>query len=190
MSTAEKKLRYTFQEYLDLEEKADLRSEYYQGEIFAISGGTDRHSLIGTNMTREMGNGLMDSECFVFGSDLKIRIEAADAGVYPDGMVICGPRDYYEDRTDIVTNPIAVVEVLSDSTAAWDRGGKFKQYRLLPTLQEYILIEQKSPQIEIFTKNKDGFWVFREYEGLDSVIEIESLKISLSTRRVYHGIIF
>lgn len=190
MSTAEKRFRYTFDEYLSQEETAEYKSEYYKGEIFAMSGGTAHHSLISTNMTREMGNALMGKDCFVFGSDLKIRIDAADAGVYPDGMVICGPLDYYQDRDDIIANPVVVVEVLSKSTAAWDRGGKFKHYRLLDSLKEYILIEQKVPQIDVFRKNEEGFWVLQEYEGVNSQIEVRSVGVELSTERIYYGVEF
>lgn len=190
MSTSEKKLRYTFEEYLKLGEDAEFKSEFYQGEIFAMSGGTGDHSLIGTNVTRELGNALMGKECLVYGSDLKIRIDAADAGVYPDGMVICGSREYYKDRLDVVMNPTAVIEVLSDGTAAWDRGGKFRQYRLIPSLKEYLVVEQKEAQIDVFRKNDQGLWVLESYRGLGEDVEFQSLGVSIPSKGIYHGVEF
>jgi len=190
MSTSEKKLRYTFDEYLELGKEAEFKSEFYQGEIFAMSAGTGDHSLIGTNVSRELGNALMGGECLVYGSDLKIRIDAADAGVYPDGMVICGPREYYKDRKDVIINPIVVIEVLSEGTAAWDRGGKFRQYRLLPSLQEYIVIEQKEAQIDIFRKNAKGLWVLESYRGLAEKVEFQSLGVGITSSGIYHGVNF
>ncbi|MCB9230603.1 MAG: Uma2 family endonuclease [Bacteroidia bacterium] len=190
MSTSEKKLHYSFEEYLAREEQSDYKSEFYKGEIYAMSGGTGDHSLIGTNITRELGNALMGKDCFVYGSDLKIRIEEANAAVYPDGMIICGPRKYYKDRLDMITNPMVVIEVLSEGTAGWDRGGKFRQYTLLPSLREYVIVEQAEAQVDVFRKNDAGLWEFEAYGGLDSNIEIKSLGISISLVMIYYGVQF
>lgn len=191
MSTAEKKLRYTFAEYLAMEEQADYKSEYYQGEIFAMSGGTGNHSLIGVNVNAELRSALLDKDCSVFGSDFKIRIEASDTGVYPDGTVFCGPIDYVEDRKDIATNPIVVIEVLSNSTAAYDRSGKFSHYRRIPSLKEYVLIEQDRAQVDVFRRNENGLWLgFEGFEGLDKSVEFKSLGISIPSKMIYHRVQF
>lgn len=190
MSTAEKKIRMTFEEYLLHENDSDLRNEYYKGEVYAMSGGTDAHSLIGTNFTGELRSALLDKDCFVFGSDLKVRVDVADAVVYPDGMVICGEREYHEGRTDIVKNPQVVIEVLSKGTGGWDRGGKFRNYQSLSSLKEYVLVEQEVAQVDVFRLNSEGFWVLEGYEGLGSQIEIRSLGVQISVERIYHGVTF
>ena len=191
MSTAEKKLRYSFEEYLVIEDQNDFKSEYYQGEIFAMSGGTDERSRISSNISREIGVALLEKECSVYDSNLKVRIEAADAGVYPDCQVICGPSEYYQGRKDVVLNPIVVVEVLSESTAAYDRGGKFSHYKKIPALMEYVLVEQKEPIVDVFRRNEEGLWVqFGRYEGLDSMVELTSIQVSIPANMIYHRVIF
>ncbi|MEM7038811.1 MAG: Uma2 family endonuclease, partial [Bacteroidota bacterium] len=151
--------KYTYQEYLAMEANAEYKSEFYNGKIYAKSGATFTHSLIGTNTTSILGNALNGKDCLTFNSDLNIRIEAADANAYPDAFVICGPPEFDQGRKHVVTNPTLIVEVLSDGTAAWDRGGKFKRYRQIPSLKEYVLIEQEDIQVEVFRKNEIGFWV-------------------------------
>ena len=190
MSTAEKKLRYTFEEYLALEEKADYRSEFFNGEIFAMSGGSSSHSRIIFNTNREIGNAIYDSECSGFEGNLKVRIEESNVSVYPDLMVVCGPEKYYQDNPNLITNPTVIVEVLSESTALYDRTGKFRHYKRLPSFKEYVLIEQKEPRIDVYHKNKKGEWVWDEYEGIDAIIELKSIAISLSAKRVYHRVQF
>ncbi len=159
MSTAEKKVRMSFEEYLLHEENSEFKSEFYGGEVNAMSGGTDAHSLIGTNISGELRSALWEKDCFAFGSDLKVRIDTADAVVYPDVMVICGDREYHHDRKDIVKNPQVVFEVLSKGTEGWDRGGKFRHYQSLPSLKEYILVDQNIAQVDVFRLNAEGFWV-------------------------------
>ncbi len=183
----ENKLRHTFAEYLALEEEAAYKSEFSNGEIFAMSGGTGDHSLIGAQCGAELISGLKGKDCWTFNSELMIRIDAADSAVYPDAMVICGPREYFEERKNVVTNPIVVVEILSDSTASYDRGGKFRKYELLPSLQEYVLIEQKEAQIEVFRRKSQGLWELERYSGLDAMVQLHSLDIEISSRNVYAG---
>lgn len=172
------------------EELASHKSEFYKGEIFAMPGGTRNHSVIGLNINAELRQALRGKDCFAGNNDLKIRIEEADAGVYPDGLVICGKENYYADRKDIVTNPTVVIEVLSDSTAAWYLGGKFRQYQTLPSLQEYVLIEQNEPQVDVFRRNEQGLWVLEGYEGLDKMVEFKSLGVSIASSEIYYEIEF
>jgi Uma2 family endonuclease len=190
MSIPGKKLRYTFEEYLELEEKAEYKNEFYNGEVFAMSGGTRDHSLIAMNVGRELGNALIGKGCFVFGSDLMVRVDAADAGFYPDAMVICEKEKYVGDKNHAITNPTVIVEVLSDSTGAYDRGGKFRQYEMLPTLQEYVLVEQKEAQVDVFHRNDQGLWVLERYGGLNSVVKFRSLEVAIRSSKIYYGIDF
>ena len=190
MSSGEKKTTVSLQEYFALEEKADSKSEFYNGEIFAMSGGTLNHALIATNFNGELRNSLAGKNCLVIGSDLLIRIEKADSNVYPDGMVICEEPEYFEDRKDIVKNPLVVIEVLSDSTAAWDRGGKFRKYQQLTSLKEYIIVEQETPQVDVFRINPDGFWVLEGYEGTEAVVQIKSLAVNIPLKGIYQNVSF
>ncbi len=190
MAVPKKKPKFTFEEYLALEEKAANKSEYYQGDIFSIPSGTPEHSLISSNISREMGNALKGKPCLVYDSNLKVRIDAADVASYPDVLVICGEREHFADRKDIVTNPTLIVEVLSEGTAGYDRGTKFQNYGLLPSLQEYVLVEQSHPMVEVFQRNAQGLWVLRRYDGLDSRVDLQSLEVSLAASEIYYGIDF
>ena len=184
------KRKHTFEEYLNGEDLATHKSEFYKGEIFGMSGGTRNHSVIGLNINAELRQALRGKDCFAGNNDLKIRIEEANAGVYPDGMVICGKEEYFADRQDIVTNPTVVIEVLSDSTAAWDHGGKFRNYQMLASLQEYGLIEQKEPQVNVFRRSDQGLWVLEGYSGLETMVEFKSLGVSISSSEIYYQIEF
>jgi Uma2 family endonuclease len=190
MSVSEKKTHYTFEEYLAQEDQAEFKSEFYQGEIFAMSGGTKNHSLIGLNINAELRNALRGSDCFAGSNDLKIRIEAASASVFPDGLVVCGKEEYHANRKDIITNPTVVIEVLSESTTAWNYSGKFRQYQMLPSLQEYVLVEQKEPQVDIFRRNEEGLWVLEGYKGLEAWVEFKSLSVKIAMREIYHRVEF
>ena len=190
MSDEGKKGKATFEEYLANEETAEFKSEFYAGEIYAMSGGTRNHSLIGANIVRELGNALMGKDCVVYNSDLKIRIEAADASAYPDATVICGTEECYEDRKDILVNPTLVLEVLSEGTAGWDRGGKFRRYEMLSSLKEYVVVEQNAPQVDVFRRNPQGLWVLERFDGLDSVVEFQSLGTSVALSGIYYRVEF
>ncbi len=190
MESSEKVLKYSFEEYLEMEEQAEYKSEFYQGEIWAMSGGTRDHSLIGTNISRVLGNELMNGPCLVFGSDLLVRVGEADASFYPDCMVICGGEDYTSEKKNTVRNPKLIVEVLSDSTAAWDRGGKFRAYELLASLQEYVIVEQKEPQVDVYRRRPSGGWTLDRYAGLSGQVEFQSLNVAVPLAQLYYGINF
>ena len=142
---------YTFEEYLLLEEKAPYKSEYEKGRILAMSGGTLDHSTISQNTGTAISNALRKKgkTCRVNNSDLKIRIEEYDKAVYPDVSALCGEASHFNDRKDIITNPLLIVEILSKLTRDYDRGTKFKQYRSLPSFKEYVLNEQEIAKVEV-----------------------------------------
>jgi Uma2 family endonuclease len=199
MSDSGKKKLYTFEEYLDLEEKAEYKSEFYQGRIVPLfspkselgkAESDELHNLIIANLVRNLRNALPDKGYLVFGKDTQIMIEEEDPFYSPDAMVICGPREYYEDRKDVVTNPTVVFEVLSESTAAWDYGGKFRRYQKLISLQEYVLIEQNEAQVIVFRRNQAGEWLVENYGGLDAVVELKSIEVLVSVKEIYQGIEF
>jgi Uma2 family endonuclease len=150
--------RLTPREYLDLEEQAEYKSEYYQGEIFAMSGGSPNHALIAANLIATLQSQLKGTGCRVFTGDLRVHIPASELYTYPDVTVVCGKLELTGDRQDNLANPILIVEVLSPSTESYDRGQKFSLYRSIPSLREYVLVSQDRISIEIFHKNDAGIW--------------------------------
>jgi len=177
-------------EYLAIERSAEYKSEFFDGEMFAMAGGTLRHSLIATNVAREFGNRLKGGPCVPFNSDLRIKIAATGLFTYPDLSVICGPPEFVPETDDTVLNPTVLVEVLSDSTEAYDRGKKFEHYRQIATLQEYLLVSQKEPRIEQFIRQPDGRWLLNEAAGLEATLELPSLRIKLSLAEVFANVQF
>ncbi|MCB9233536.1 MAG: Uma2 family endonuclease [Bacteroidia bacterium] len=187
--TGQKKF-YTVQEYLELEDQNDFKSEYHDGEIFAMSGGSINHSLIGNNFRGELRELLKGKDCYVHGSDLKVSDESLRSYLYPDALVICGQPNFAKDRKDIVTNPILLVEVLSESTSKNDRGWKFQKYRQFDSVQEYVLIEQDLAFIDVVTRNESGNWEIRSYEGLGAQLPLKSLNIEIPFSEIYRGVQF
>ena len=144
------------EEYLRMEEAAEHKSEYYHGEIFAMSGASVSHNLIVMNVGASLHHSLRDSDCFVFPSDMKLELERAEHYAYPDLSVVCGKIEYAADRDDIISNPVVIVEVLSESTKDYDRGTKFRAYRRIPSLRDSVLIDQYDYGVEYFFKNEAG----------------------------------
>lgn len=176
------------EEYLAMEESAEYRSEYYHGEIFAMSGGTFHHNLAVSNIITALNNALHDRNCFVFPPDIKIAVDPDRHYAYPDVSVVCGDIRFFKDRTDIFSNPLVIFEVLSESTQDYDRGSKFKAYRKLASLREYILVDQYSYAVEDFYKTDTGIWNFREFNNVEDTVSIESLNVELPLKTIYHRI--
>ncbi|MBI5799589.1 MAG: Uma2 family endonuclease [Verrucomicrobia bacterium] len=189
MGLAQKNQRLTPTEYLAIERAAPTKSEFYDGEMFAMAGGTAVHSLIGSNATIEFGNKLRGKKCVPYNADLRIQVSATGLFTYPDLSVICGPLQF-ADSDDTVTNPSVLVEVLSPSTEAYDRGQKFLQYRQIPTLREYLLVSQHEPLLELFVRQDTNLWSLREASGLDARLEIPSLEITVSLAEIYANVTF
>jgi len=189
MSALTKKKKYTSDEYLALEEKAEFRSEYDNGEIVAMSGGSLNHAQITANLGRNIGNKISD-DCRVLTTDMRVQVENYRKFYYPDVLIICDKPAFYQKRNDTITNPVLIVEVLSDSTEAKDRGEKLLAYRTLESLQEYILVSQSKPIVEQYFKNTDGNWVHKATIGLKSVVTFESVGITLSLEEIYQKIEF
>lgn len=154
--------RMTYEEYLAAERQSPVKHEYLRGEVYAMAGGTPTHAALQMAVGVALSNALSGRACRVFGADLRVRIEATDLSTYPDVTVICGSLRRAELDADAATNPTLIVEVLSDSTEAYDRGEKFGHYRRIPTLREYLLVSQRAPRLEAYAKNPEGAWVLRE----------------------------
>jgi Uma2 family endonuclease len=180
--------KLSVEEYLTLDRAADYKSEFYQGEMFAMAGGSVQHIRIITNAVRHLGNRLQNGRCEVFGSEL--RVLAGELRTYPDLTVVCGDLRFAPSEKDTVTNPRFIAEVLSPTTERMDRGLKAMQYRMVETLEEYALISQDQPRVELYTRQPEGKWLLTESVGLESVCELTSLGTSLPMTELYERVVF
>ena len=175
----------SYAEYLELEAGSETKHEYLRGELFAMAGGTPEHAALALALGAELIAGLRGRPCRAFGSDLRVRIEATDLSTYPDLSVVCGQLETSTIDPHAVTNPVLIVEVLSDSTEAYDRGQKFSHYRQIPSLREYLLVSQVEPRLEAYAKNEAGLWVLRE-AGSGEQLQLSSLEgLSLDVDTIY-----
>ncbi len=182
---------YRFEDYLAIErESTDVKHEYIAGQVFAMSGGSYEHSLITANLNRALGNRLGGSHCVVLSSDMRIRIETADACTYPDVSVLCSEPCFHDARRDVLTNPVLIAEVLSPSTEAYDRGDKFALYRQLPSLRHYLLVAQEQIAVDVFTRQPDDRWMLTAYTDPDAEILLEAPDCRVSVRELYDRVTF
>lgn len=181
---------YTPEEYRQLEETAEFRSEYHEGEILPMSGCTINHNRITRNLVGVFGNLFQGKPYEVFMNDLRLWIPRHQRGVYPDVMVIEGQPLFTEGRQDEVLNPLLIVEVLSKSTKGFDREDKFRFYRSIPQFCEYVLIDQYEFLVEQFLKTESGQWLFQDYEGDAATVSFTSVGIEMSMSDIYERVIF
>ncbi|TAK39283.1 MAG: Uma2 family endonuclease [Saprospiraceae bacterium] len=184
--------RYTIEEYLQMEEFSLVNHEYRKGKLIPMAGGIAPHSEIKGLVITALNNALEQAgkTWKVYNSDIRIYLPELDRIVMPDGAVVTGKPEFRTDRVGMLLNPTLVVEVVSTDSEAYDRGEKFRRYRTLPDLQEYVLVSQTKPLVETFTKN-DGKWFINEIaEGLDAEVLLTSLGVSLSLSRIYRGVVF
>ena len=177
----------TPKQYLEIEQKAEFKSEYWNGQMYAMAGGTPRHSEAGTRFAAALISRLGDG-CGVFNSDLRLRDSEDGLYTYPDVSVVCGEPKYGEAHT--LTNPILLAEVLSKSTEASDRGFKFKRYQHLESLKEYVLISQEEPCVETYLREPDGKWSYQSVEGLRRSVTLRSIGVEVPLSEIYRGITF
>lgn len=180
----------TVEEYLQQEETALEKHEYYQGDVFAMAGGTIDHNTIVSNTIAEINAFLKGKTCRVFPSDLKVHIEANSLFTYPDISIVCGPVEKWKARNDVITNPIVIIEVLSKSTESYDRGQKFKLYRAIPSLQEYILISSTEVLLEHYKKQAPQVWTFQESKEGNDALKIEAVQFTCALSEVYRNVSF
>ncbi len=189
MSTGLKK-RYTPDEYLKLERAAEFKSQYFNGEIFAMSGATRQHCRVTTNLVSRMEQQLRDTPCEVLNSDMRVKVSPTGLYTYPDLSVVCGEPQFEDKVTDTLLNPKAIIEVLSDSTEAYDRGKKFGHYRQIASLMEYVLVSQTEPLMERYMRQTDGSWRLSVHKGMESECEFESIPCRLKLADVYFKVSF
>lgn len=182
--------KYTVKEYLEREEVSASRHEFYRGEIFAMSGGSLEHGMIGDNIGRVLFSLLRDRGCRPHGSSQRVFIPGVELHTYPDVSVVCGDPKMSEIDPYAITNPLAIVEVLSTSTEKYDRGKKFELYRRIESLREYLLVDQFEPRIECFSRGSEGLWKIDAVEGLDASLILPVLGCTLLLRDVYLDVKF
>ncbi len=186
MDTIERKT-FTESEYLELERNADFKSEYYNGETFAMAGASLIHNEIVANLISIFNQFLKDKPCDVYPSDLRLRIEKSGLYTYPDITIVCGKAELLDNKFDTLKNPTVLIEVLSDSTEKYDRGQKFSFYREIPSLKEYILVSSKTMKIEKFKRLEDGNYLYIE-SNEHQPFPIDSINMNLNLEDVYNKI--
>jgi Uma2 family endonuclease len=182
---------YSIEEYLRLEEHAIEKSEYKNGKIINMAGGTVPHNVISANFIREIGNTIIDQNkpCVVASGDMKIYMPAYRFFNYSDGVVFCGEPEFHNNSKDSLTNPTLIVEVSSDSTEVYDRTDKFDEYCSLDSFQEYVIASQKQMRVEVWTKQEGEKWVVQFYNKTKNKIKLHSIDCELDINRVYYGIV-
>lgn len=185
----------TAAEYLEAERQADYKSEFYQGHIYPLYGGdpirgmsgaTVNHNRIARNLLTEITQHFKGRPYEAFGSDMKVRVDLADCFFYPDVSGLCGPINFHDDKKDVYLNPAFIIEVLSDSTASFDRGKKFKSYQNIPTLKEYVIVSQKKPAVEVFKKDGPQWTSRLHHEGS---LVLDSVSCEIPFEEIYRNVV-
>ena len=188
--SAAPKLKMTPQEYLVRERLAEFKSEYYRGEVFAMAGASAAHSLITVNITAELRTQLKGGPCLVFNNDMRVKVSPTGLYTYPDATVVCEEPTFEDEIFDTLLNPRVIVEVLSDSTEKYDRGDKFRQYRNLASLQEYVVVSQTEAVVETFVRKPDDSWSLSTFAGMETTLAFGSIPLRIPLREVYAGVKF
>lgn len=181
--------KYTFEEYFKLEENAPFKSEFRNGKIIAIPNGTNEHGLIigSLHFYLKLALKKLTQETLVCNSEIRVFLMAINESLYPDASIVVGARENYK-KNKAITNPAIIFEVLSDSTEGYDRGEKFRKYKHLPSFQEYVLIEQDQPVVDVFHKKENGAWEMNSYIGLEEMMILKTLDIKIPLADIYEDV--
>ena len=182
--------RYTVAEYLELEEQAEFKSEFVDGEIVSMAGATANHNKIALNFCRLFPVSIDGQDYDIFMSDMRLWMPDYSRYTYPDVMVVAGQPIFTDEKQTAITNPCLIVEVLSNSTQEYDRASKFKLYRSILSFREYVLVYQNNYCVEQYTKQDDGRWILTEYLQEDAVLKLESVSFEISLRDLYKRVTF
>ena len=188
MSTLTAQTHLTPEEYLTWERKQPFKNEYHNGQIIAMSGASRAHNLVTMNVANQLYNQLVDQECEVYANEMRVRTSPTVSYFYPDVVVVCGEPRFEDDTFDTLLNPILVVEVLSPSTAAFDRGEKFEHYKQLASLQEYLLISQDSVRVEHYCLQETQ-WNRNTFQRLEDVLPLVSIGCEVPLRTIYRRVV-
>jgi Uma2 family endonuclease len=190
VSTATSKRYYTPQEYLELEERSDTKHEYWNGEVFAMIGVTPEHDRIAEEIRRHLGNHLVGNRCEVFSSDVRVNVNQKNVYTYPDASVACDAEFDTIDGVKALTNPVIVVEVLSESTEVLDRGKKLGKYTLMPSLRQYVIVSQEEMRVDHIVRTDDGNWRLAIHTTADEVVHFKSTSFDLKLSAIYSRVEF
>ncbi|HKP11013.1 MAG TPA: Uma2 family endonuclease [Blastocatellia bacterium] len=180
---------YTPEEYLEMERAAEFKSEYLEGQIYAMSGGSRVHARVTFSLYVEVGSQLKPP-CFGMSNDMKVRTSYSGLYAYPDLIVVCGEPVFHDEKSDVLLNPKVIFEVLSPSTETYDRTEKFFRYQMIESFTDYVLIAQSEPRVEHFSRHPNSGWVFNYVKGLDNSLCIDSIGCTLELARIYSGVEF
>ncbi|MEA1969699.1 MAG: Uma2 family endonuclease [Thermodesulfobacteriota bacterium] len=182
----------TPEEYLAFERSSEIKHEYFDGELFAMVGAKKSHNLINANLTTNLVTQFRadGSTCRVFSNDMRVRVLKNGKYTYPDIVIACGDMEFEDHELDTLLNPIVIIEILSASTEAYYRGVKFQHYRLIPSLQEYILVSQHACLVEKFVRNNDGTWSYFSYEEMEERLNIDAVTCEVPLSDIYYWIAF
>lgn len=178
------------EEYLAFEETSPERHEYYAGHVVLLAGGSEAHALIIGNITTLLNIQLRNRPCRVYASGMKIKVEQAQVYTYPDVTVVCGPSRFEDTTRRVLLNPTVIIEVLSETTETYDRGKKFRYYRMIETLQEYLLVSQHSLHIDHYIRQNDHFWLLSSADLADDTVTLPSIACTLLLSDIYHKVSF
>ena len=182
---------YSLEEYLELEKSTNEKFEFWNGEVWSVSGASFNHNVIVQNLNIDIGSQMRERCCQSFPSDMRVKVPAYPPYRYPDLTALCGKAEIEKiGGIDMLINPQLIVEVLSDSTEAFDRGDKFSYYKSIESFTEYIIVAQHRPHVSQFIKHGAGFWMQLEFNDLTDVIELKSVPCKLSLQTVYRGVSF
>jgi len=181
---------YTPEEYFASEREAEFKSEYLNGEIYAMAGSSPEHSTITVNVSGELRAQLKGKPCRVFSSDMKVRTDADGLFSYPDVSVVCGEPRFHDEHRDVLVNPTLIVEVLSPSTERFDRGRKFAQYQQIESLTDYLLVAQDEPRVEHYVRQEGGRWLLSTATGREDTLHLASIGCTLPLSEVYDKVDF
>ena len=175
----------TPQEYLEIERKAEYKSEYYAGEMFAMAGAKERHNTIAINAIILIGQQFRGRPCHIYGSDMRVRVSQTGLYTYPDVSAVCGELRLEDDHVDTLLNPNLLIEVLSLTTEAYDRGRKFEQYRTIPSLTQYVLIASDHVYVDVYTRDQEGRWILTSAWKPEDVVQLTSVECTLRIADLY-----
>ena len=180
----------TPEQYLELDRKAERKSEYFNGEMFAMAGASREHNLIATNTAGQISSQLRSKPCEVYQGDMRVRVVATGLNTYPDIVIVCGTPRLLDGYQDTLLNPKAIIEILSPSTEAYDRGRKFEQYGLIESLEQYLLLSQDRVRADLFSRQADGTWLLRAASRPEESVELSSVGCRLSLAESYEKVEF
>ena len=186
--SSQPKTLLTEEQYLEIERAAEVRSEFYRGEMFAMAGSSEAHNLLVGNLYAIVRPQLHSRGCKAYFVDMRVRISVTGSYFYPDLAVVCGKPEFLKGPPDTLLNPKVVVEVLSQSTERWDRGRKFQNYKTIPSLEQYLLISSDNVFLDLYTRQRSGDWLLSSFDQLEQTVELQSVGCRLPVAELYQGV--